>query len=741
MKKLLFLLFTLHSSLFTCVAQTYKDVNAPIEQRIEDALSRMTLQEKINLCHATSKFYSPGVPRLGIPGLWSSDGPHGVRMEMAATTWDYAHWNQDSCTAFPSLTCLAATWNPEMSLKYGKAIGEEARFRNKNVLLGPGVNIARTPLNGRNFEYMGEDPYLSSQMCVPYIRGVQQNGVAACVKHYALNNQEWQRWTISSECSERALREIYLPAFKAAVQEGGAWSLMGAYNKIRGTHACHNDYTLNKILKGEWGFDGAVMSDWDGTHNTMEAALGGLDIEMGTSSRHDKGINDRRFTYDECYLGNDFRDLILSGKIPESAADEKARRVLRLIFRTSMNGSQQYGNQDYAAHSAVCREIGTEGIVLLRNEQLKSTKKALLPIEADKYNKILVVGDNATRKLTVLGGSSELKAQHETSPLAALRRLYGNKIAYAHGYEAGRTFYDHEEVIPAAITDSLRHEAVKMAKDADLIIFVGGINKSKHQDCEDADRRSYDLPYGQNELLRELIAVNPNLVAVFMGGTPVRIPGFDKADNFKQPLPAILWTWYLGSDGGDALCDVLTGAVNPSGKLPVTFPAHLEDTPAAHFGDIAYPGKDGKVEYKEDILVGYRWYDTKHIAPLFPFGHGMSYTTFAYSNLRLSSNTLTDNITVTVDVKNTGNMDGKEVVQLYISDDKCTELRPVKELKHFDKKMIPAGETATFTFTITREDLLFFSAQQNAWTAEPGTFTIMIGSSSADIRQKAKFKA
>lgn len=740
MKKLLFLLFTLHCSLFTCVAQTYKDVNAPIEQRIEDALSRMTLQEKVNLCHATSKFYSPGVPRLGIPGLWSSDGPHGVRMEMAATTWDYAHWNQDSCTAFPSLTCLAATWNPEMSLKYGKAIGEEARFRNKNVLLGPGVNIARTPLNGRNFEYMGEDPYLSSQMCVPYIRGVQQNGVAACVKHYALNNQEWQRWTISSECSERALREIYLPAFKAAVQQGGAWSLMGAYNKIRGTHACHNDYTLNKILKGEWGFDGAVMSDWDGTHNTMEAALGGLDIEMGTSSRRDKGINDRRFTYDECYLGNDFRDLIQAGKIPESAAIEKARRVLRLIFRTSMNGSQQYGNQDYAAHSAVCREIGSEGIVLLRNEQLKSTKKALLPIEADRYNKILVVGDNATRKLTVLGGSSELKAQHETSPLAALRRLYGDKIVYAHGYEAGRTFYDHEEEIPAAITDSLRREAVEMAKGADLIIFVGGINKSKHQDCEDADRRNYDLPYGQNELLRELIAVNTNLVAVFMGGTPVRIPGFDKADGFKQPVPAILWAWYLGSDGGDALCDVLTGAVNPSGKLPVTFPARLEDTPAAHFGDIAYPGKDGKVEYKEDILVGYRWYDTKHIAPLFPFGHGMSYTTFAYSNLRLSSGTLTDSITVSVDVKNTGKRDGKEIVQLYITDDKCTELRPAKELKHFDKKMIAAGKTETYNFTITKSDLQFYSEAQQAWMIEPGTFTLHIGSSSADIRLKGKIK-
>lgn len=721
-------------------AQTYKDVNAPVESRISDALSRMTTKEKVDLCHATSKFYSPGVPRLGIPGLWSSDGPHGVRMEMAAKTWDYAYWSQDSCTAFPSLTCLAATWNPEMADIYGKAIGEEARYRGKNVLLGPGVNIARTPLNGRNFEYMGEDPLLSSRMCVPYIQGVQQNGVAACVKHYCLNNQEWQRWTISSDCSERAMREIYLPAFHAAVTEGGAWSLMGAYNKVNGTHACHNDNTLNKILKQEWGFDGAVLSDWDGTHNTLEAALGGLDIEMGTSSRHDKGINDRRFTYDECYLGNDYLNLLNKGEVPMSTLDDKARRVLRLIFRTAMDGRAVYGNQDYAAHSQVCRQIGTEGIVLLRNELVKTKGSAasLLPINAEKYNRILVVGDNATRQLTVQGGSSELKAQHETSPLSALRAMYGDKIVYAHGYDAGISHYEREEKIPARITDSLRAEAVALAKDVDLVIFIGGINKNKHQDCEDADRESYDLPYGQNELLRELTRVNPNTIAVFMGGTPCRIPGFDKSDDFQRPIPAILWAWYLGSDAGDALCDILSGRVNPSGKLPVTFPRQLSDTPAAHYGEEAYPGKDGHVKYLEDILVGYRWYDTRHIAPLFPFGHGLSYTQFQYSNLQLSAKKMSDAITLSVDVKNTGAVDGKEVVQLYVGDDKASVLRPLKELKHFAKVFIPKGSSTTVTFTLTKQDLQFYSEAQKQWVAEPGTFTLYVGSSSADIRQKAK---
>ena len=354
-------------SISTVSAQTpvYMDDAQPIEARVKDALSRMTLEEKVALCHAQSKFSSAGVPRLGIPELWMSDGPHGVRAEINWNDWGYANWTNDSITAFPALTCLAATWNPEMSAKYGKAIGEEARYREKDVLLGPGVNIYRTPMNGRNFEYMGEDPYLAGVMCVPYIQELQKNGVAACVKHYALNNQELWRGHIDVNLSDRALYEIYLPAFKAAVEEGGAWSIMGAYNKIRGQHACHNDFALNKILKGDWKFDGCVITDWGGAHDTYEAAVNGLDIEMGS---YTNGLtSESAFTYNDYYLANPYLQMLKDGKVPMSTIDDKASRILRLIFRTAMNRQKPYGSVATEEHYAAAREIGNEGIVLLKN--------------------------------------------------------------------------------------------------------------------------------------------------------------------------------------------------------------------------------------------------------------------------------------------------------------------------------------------------------------------------------------
>lgn len=715
----------------------YMDESQPMETRISDAISRMTLEEKVAICHANSKFNTWGVPRLGIPGLQMSDGPHGVREEMDWSQWKTAGWTNDSCTAFPALTCLAATWNPEMAWIYGKAIGEEARYRNKNVLLGPGVNIYRTPLNGRNFEYMGEDPYLSSVMCVPYIKGVQENGVACCVKHFALNNQEKYRWNISVEVSDRALHEIYLPAFKSAVQQGHAWSLMGAYNQIRGTHACHNPLTLQKILKDGWNWDGAAVSDWDGTHNTREAALNGLDIEMGTASRKDKGIGFDDFTFDQSYLASDYLDLLRKGELPISTVDEKARRILRLIFRTAMNTRKPLGNMDYAAHSAVARKIGTEGIVLLKNSQKGLPKKytsPLLPINANLYSHILVVGDNATRRLTEGGGSSELKVQHETSVLAALKEIYGDKILYTRGYAPGKTLYDRVEEVPAELTDSLRETAARMAREADLVIFVGGLNKNKHQDCEDADRLTYGLPFGQSELLKALLEANPAVVTVLMSGNAVELP--QVAD-----MPSIVQAWYLGSEAGPAVADILSGKVNPSGKLPFSFPVKLEDCGANSFGKETYPGDGKKVEYKEDILVGYRWYDTKNIPALFPFGHGLSYTQFEYGKATLSSSTMQagGSVTVSISVKNTGKCDGKEVVQLYIGDDKCSVMRPKKELKKFAKIDLKSGESQTVSFAITEKDLQFFDDKQQTWTAEPGKFTIYIGSSSADIRRKESF--
>ncbi|MCM1313732.1 MAG: glycoside hydrolase family 3 C-terminal domain-containing protein [Bacteroides sp.] len=738
-KKSIFVALSFFAILTGAKAQlpVYLDESQPMETRISDAMSRMTLEEKVALCHANSKFNTWGVPRLGIPGLQMSDGPHGVREEMDWSQWKNAGWTNDSCTAFPALTCLAATWNPEMAAIYGKAIGEEARYRNKNVLLGPGVNIYRTPLNGRNFEYMGEDPYLSSVMCVPYIKGVQENGVACCVKHFALNNQEKYRWNISVEVSDRALREIYLPAFKAAVQQGEAWSLMGAYNQIRGTHACHNPLTLQKILKGEWKWDGAVVSDWDGTHDTHEAALNGLDIEMGTASRKDKGIGYDNFTFDQSYLASDYLDMLRTGKLPMSTVDEKVERILRLIFRTAMNTRKPFGNMDYAAHSAVARQIGTEGIVLLKNSAkgLPAQHSApLLPINGDMYSRILVVGDNATRRLTEGGGSSELKVQHETSVLAALKEIYGDKIQYTRGYAPGKTLYDRVEEVPSELTDSLRDVAVGMAREADIVIFVGGLNKNKHQDCEDSDRQTYGLPFSQPELIKALLEANPAVVTVLMSGNAVELP--QVAD-----MPSIVQAWYLGSEAGPAVADILSGKVNPSGKLPFSFPVKLEDCGANSFGQAAYPGNGKKVEYKEDILVGYRWHDTKNIPALFPFGHGLSYTQFEYGKVSLSSSTMQqgETVTVSVSVKNSGKRQGKEVVQLYIGDDKCSVARPKKELKRFAKISLESGESQTVSFDITTEDLQFFDDQSQTWTAEPGKFTVYIGSSSTDIRSKASF--
>ena len=722
-------------SISTVSAQTpvYMDDAQPIEARVKDALSRMTLEEKVALCHAQSKFSSAGVPRLGIPELWMSDGPHGVRAEINWNDWGYANWTNDSITAFPALTCLAATWNPDMSAKYGKAIGEEARYREKDVLLGPGVNIYRTPMNGRNFEYMGEDPYLASVMCVPYIQELQKNGVAACVKHYALNNQELWRGHIDVNLSDRALHEIYLPAFKAAVEEGGAWSIMGAYNKIRGQHACHNDFALNKILKGDWKFDGCVITDWGGAHDIYEAAVNGLDIEMGS---YTNGLTSESvFTYNDYYLANPYLQMLKDGKVPMSTIDDKASRILRLIFRTAMNRQKPYGSVATEEHYAAAREIGNEGIVLLKNAPVVKKGAPLLPIDTAKYQNILVVGDNAVRLLNQGGGSSELKVKDMVSPLDGLRAVYGDKVAYAKGYAAGRPMYGRADEIPQNVVDSLRAEAVEMAKKADLVVLVGGLNKNHFQDCEGGDRLEYGLPFGQDELIEALLGVNKNLVLVLLSGNAVEMPWVSR-------VPAIVQGWYLGSMGGKSLADILSGAVNPSGKLPFSFPAKLTDCGAHAFDELSYPGDSIKQEYKEDILVGYRWHDTKEIPALFPFGHGLSYTTFTYGKPVASAKAMAADgtLTVTVAVKNTGSIAGKEIVQLYVGDDKCSVLRPVKELKHFAKVALAPGQEKSVTFTLTPDDLKFYDEVSAAWKYEPGKFKAYVCASSADVRGVVSFE-
>ena len=716
-------------------AQTaiYLDKNQPIEARVQDALSRMTLEEKVAMTHAQSKFSSPGVPRLGIPELWWSDGPHGVRAEIEWNSWAYANWTNDSITAFPALTCLAATWNPELSYEYGNALGEEARYRKKDVILGPGVNMYRHPLNGRNFEYMGEDPYLASVMVVPYVKGVQQNGVATSTKHFALNDQEKWRGHINVELSDRALHEIYLPPFKAAIVDGEGWTIMGAYNKIRGQHACHNEFLLNEILKGDWGFDGVVVTDWGGAHDTKEAALYGLDVEMGS---YTNGLtSESKFGYNNYYLADNYLAMLKSGEVPESTVDDKASRILRIIFRTSMNTDRPWGSQATEEHAAVARQIGEEGIVLLKNEPVSKKVAKLLPIDAAKYNKILVVGENATRSLTKGGGSSELKVKEEVSPLEGLQAKYGDKVVYAKGYKSGRSMYGNVEVISPSIEDSLRAEAVAMAKSADLIIYVGGLNKNHEQDCEAGDRTTYGLPFAQDQLINELLAVNPNMVMALLSGNAVEMPWIKK-------VPAVLQGWYLGSQAGNALANVLSGETNPSGKLPFSFPVKLADNGAIHYGEQSYPGDSINQTYLEDILVGYRWHDTKKIPAQYSFGHGLSYTTFAFSKPEISSKKMTEDgsVVVSVNVKNTGDRAGKEVVQLYIKDKKSSLPRPEKELKGFKKVLLEPGQEQEVSFTITPKELSFYNDQDGKWIAEPGEFEAFIGNSSTNIKEQVSFQ-
>ena len=733
MKKTIISIMALVTWTAPAVAQTpvYLDDSQPIEARVQDALGRMTLKEKVRLSYAQSKFSSPGVPRLGIPELYWNDGPHGVRMEINWNDWNHAGWTNDSITAFPALTALAATWNPDMSAIYGKSISEEALYREKDVMLGPGVNIYRTPLNGRNFEYMGEDPYLASVMVVPYIQEMQKNGVAACVKHYALNNQETWRNHIDVHVSERALYEIYLPAFKAAIVEAGSWTIMGAYNKIAGTHACHNDRMLNQILKKDWNFDGVVVSDWGGTHDTKEAALNGLEVEMGSYT--DGLSSDNSNGYDSYYLGNAYLKMIEEGKVPESVVNDKAARILRLIFRTSMNRKKPFGSICTEEHYAAAEAIGNEGIVLLKNAPVAKKSPALLPLKND-YQNILVVGDNATRKLNEGGGSSELKVKDMVSPLDGLRAIYGDRVKYAQGYAAGQPMYGNVNEIPQEVQDKLRAEAVAMAKDADVVILVGGLNKNHLQDCEGGDRQSYGLPFGQEKLIEELQAVNKNLVLVLLSGNAVEMPWIDK-------VPAIVQGWYLGSMGGKSIANVLSGKVNPSGKLPFSFPVKLTDNGAHSFDSLCYPGDGVKQVYKEDILVGYRWHDTKKIPAAFAFGHGLSYTTFEYGKAVASAKKMTadDQLEISVKVKNTGAVAGKEVVQLYIGDDKSSVVRPLKELKHFQKIALNPGEEQTVTFIVSADDLKYYDEATKDWKAEAGKFKAYIGSSSADIRTVVPF--
>lgn len=723
----------------------YLDTNRSVEERIDDAISRMTLQEKIRVIHAQSKFSSAGVPRLGFPDFWTDDGPHGVRPDVLWDEWEQAGQSNDSCVAFPALTCLAASWNPQLSRLYGHSLGEEALYRGKDMILGPGVNIYRTPLGGRNFEYMGEDPFLTSTMVVPYIQGMQALGVSACVKHYCVNNDEENRFNVNVRVSDRALHEIYLPAFKAAVEKGKVWAIMGSYNLYRDEHCCHNSVTLNKILKGDWQFDGVVVSDWGGCHDTDQAVKNGLDMEFGSwTNGLSAGTSN---AYDNYYLATPYLKGIKSGKYTTRELDDKVRRVLRLFFRTTMNRQRPHGFLCSESHYEAARKIADEGIVLLQN------RNNVLPIDRNKAKRILVVGENAIKMMTVGGGSSSLKVQREISPLEGLKaRLAkdGIDVDYARGYVGDVTGNYNGVTTGQNLNDNrseaeLIAEAIEKAKTADNVIMFGGLNKSGFQDCEGHDRKQFELPYNQNKLIEALAKANKNFVYVNISGNAVAMP-------WKEKVAGIVQGWFIGSESGEALASILTGDANPCGKLPFTWVNSLNEVGAHALN--TYPGtwrKEGGTntkgniideEYKEGIYVGYRWTDKERIKPTFAFGHGLSYTQFAISNLRSDKSDLTqdDTIAFTVNVKNTGKRAGSEVVQLYIHDVKSSVDRPKKELKGFQKVYLQPGENKDVTITINKEALSFYDELSSSWKAEAGKFEALVGNASDNLKLKKVFE-
>jgi beta-glucosidase len=686
-------------------AQTplYLDPNQKLDDRVNDLLARLTLDEKISLVHAGSKFSTPAIPRLNIPERWMSDGPMGVREDILRDSWNAAGHTGDFSTAMPAGICLAATWDPDLAHEEGQAIGEEARARGKDIMLGPAVNIYRTPLGGRNFEYFGEDPYLAGRTAVGYIQGEQSQDVSSCVKHFALNNQEFERGSVDVEVDERALREIYLPAFRAAVQEAGVWSVMGSYNQFRGQHCCENDYLLNQVLKGEWGFKGLVMSDWSGAHDTRECALNGLDLEMGS-------LQD----YDNYYLAQPYLAALKSGDLPMDGLDDKVRRNLRVMFATHVFDSDRAtGSLNTVAHQTVSRRVAEEGIVLLKNN-------GILPLDISRIKTIAVIGENATRLQCHAGGSSELKSLYEITPLQGLVKRAGNdvNIIVSQGYAKDGG-------------PELAERAVAAAKMADVVIYIGGLNKDPGGDSEGADRKDYKLPYGQDELIQKIEAANHKTIVVLLG-TP------SEMDTWVGHASAVLQAWYGGMEGGNALAEILFGDVNPSGKLPCSIAKRLEDSPAHALR--AYPGNDEVVTYAEGLLVGYRWFDTKKIEPQFPFGYGLSYTTFKYSDLKLvpggADGALVE---AQFDLENTGDRPGAEVAELYVHEDRPHLTRPDKELKGFKRISLQPGEKQTVTIPLTQTAFGYYDPTQKSWVAQKDSFKILVGSSSQDIRLDADF--
>jgi beta-glucosidase len=712
-KKLLPLAIVVIAS-FTVNGQTSSSTDAIINQQIK----KMTLEEKISLLHANGIFTTSGIKRLGIPGLSMDDGPLGIREDLSpGGGWASANLTTDSATFFPCGAALAATWNPGLATLFGKAMGEEARARNKDIMLAPAFNIARTPLNGRTYEYYSEDPFLNSQLAVNTVKGMQSQHIAACVKHYALNNQETDRGTVNVQISERAMREIYLPAFRASIEEGNAWTIMSAYNKVRGDWCSENNYLLNTILRGEWKFKGIVISDWGGTHSTVKAANNGLDVEMGS-----------RPPYDHYYFANPLLDSVKAGKVSEQTIDEKVKRILWVIYNTSLYKNRPKGSINTPEHSKIVYDIAGESIVLLKNE------KHLLPLQVATIKSIAVIGDNATHTFHLGGFGAGVKARYEITALQGLQNALGKTvdIQFAKGYNAPETNYAKKNNIDTDKPDSaLIAEAVTIAKACDIaIVFIGG---NRDYESESRDRKDLRLPFGEQALVDAVTAANPNTIVVAIGGAPYDLNTINKNNH------TIVWSWYNGSEGGHALADVLTGKINPSGKLPFTFPVSLDESPAHYLH--TFPGENLTADYKEGILVGYRWYDTKKIVPLYPFGYGLSYTDFNYADLHCNKKIYEGNetMTIAVKVKNTGKVTGKETVQIYVSKIGSVVERADKELKTFKKVMIAAGQEVTVLLKIPVKDLAYYEEKSNKWVVETGEYLLKAGSSAGDIKANESF--
>jgi beta-glucosidase len=690
------------------------------EKQVDSLLSLMTLEEKAKLLHASSSFTSGGVERLGIPELVMSDGPHGVRQEHGRD-WDFDITTEDSATYMPTGISLASTWNKQLGYEYGKVLGSETAQRKKDVILGPGVNIIRSPLNGRNFEYLSEDPYFTGKMAVGYIRGVQDQGVGACVKHYAANNQETLRGKINAVVSERALHEIYLPAFDHAIEEGGVYTIMTAYNKVNGQYCSENEYLFN-VLHKDFGFKGAAVSDWGAVHSTEATLKHGVDIEMGTELANGTRNNP---DYNQFYLAEPVVKLVKEHPDYEKYVDEKVKRVLRVMYAVhKFDNLRPKGERNTSAHHQTALKVAEEAVVLLKN------KNGILPIKKNVHT-IVVIGDNAIVKHAEQGGSSQVKAQYEITPLEAIEKTFGkqSKILFAQGYLPNEEEKGDKKLMT---------QALELAKQADLVIYVGGWLHNlkgamwgKHRyDSEGSDKKSYEFPFGQTELLNKLTAMKPT-VGIFFGGS------FAQHDQWVDQIKAILFVGYPGMEGGTAIAEVLSGKVNPSGKLPFTIARKLEDYPAHSMGE--FPGNGKDVVYKDDIWVGYRYFDQHTDKVMFPFGYGLSYTSFKIDNLKTDKHSYQqdDQIKVSMKVSNTGKTDGLEVVQLYVSDVSSSVERPEKELKRFEKVFLKKGESKTLTFMLDKKDFSYWDPSKKEWYLEPGKFKIMLGNSSQNIEQTA----